>query len=32
VANTFYKYDPRGRLENMLHTLDAEAPTSGWGG
>jgi RHS repeat-associated protein len=31
VANTFYKYDPLGRLESMIHSEDATAPTSGWG-
>jgi len=31
VANTFYRYDDFGRLDQLVHTTDTTAPTSGWG-
>jgi RHS repeat-associated protein len=31
VANTFFSYDPFGRLSKLLHTEDETAPGSGWG-
>jgi RHS repeat-associated protein len=31
VINTFYHYDGAGRLDSLIHSMAASAPTSGWG-
>jgi YD repeat-containing protein len=31
VLNSFYHYDPLGRLDKLVHTTNSAYPTSGWG-